>query len=163
MFLTFEFALLILISSSMHTNALHLGESGEKIAAAQTRLYAIGLYSGKIHGNFNFETRSAVKAFQKENGLDTSGEINGETLNALKLGTSYALCMSSKTELLARCIEQSGCTSYPEMLDKGIEILSKSNGFISAYSADFSLISHFKTEPSSQAFAAALQAIRLYG
>ena len=56
---------------------------GSPILALQERLTALGYYSGPISGNFLGNTRNAVKAFQKQNGLTVDGIVGEATWNAL--------------------------------------------------------------------------------
>lgn len=168
MLLAFDLAILILLSSfsSAKTQALCLGCSGEKVACIQQNLSEIGLYSGKINGEFNFNTRKGIKNFQKSRGIEPSGEADYETVSALGLD-SETVCFSSKAELLARCIQQSGCQSYPEMLEKGIEILNETDGavtlakYISEKFPDF-YKKQAPDEPSSEVYRAALQSLELF-
>lgn len=168
MLLAFDLAILILLSSfsGAKTQALCLGCSGEKVVQIQQKLSEIGLYSGKISGEFNFSTRRGIKAFQKNRGIEPSGEADYETVFNLGLNSELP-CFSSKAELLARCIQQSNCQSYPEMLEKGFEILSKTDGaatlaqYISLHFPNF----HKKQapdEPTSEAYKAALQSLELF-
>lgn len=167
MLLAVDLALLILIGTlcAARTQAMFLGCSGERVAAVQRRLAQAGIYNGLSDGEYCIETRSAVRKFQRENGLSASGETDFETLFAMGINSRTAPCFTTEVELLARCIQQSGCHTYPQMLQKGTEILSITDGsitlgqYISETFPDF--LSH-SDEPSSQAYSAALQAIRLF-
>lgn len=53
----------------------------------------LGLYDGEISGLYDLGTRRGVKNFQREHGLDPSGEANGRT--AAVLGLSTASCDAS--------------------------------------------------------------------
>ena len=53
------------------------------ILAIQERLTALGFYTGPISGNFLGNTRNAIKAFQKQNGLTVDGIVGEATWNAL--------------------------------------------------------------------------------
>ena len=45
------------------------GSSGEEVKQIQTRLKEWGYYNGNVDGIYGSKTQSAVKAFQKANGL----------------------------------------------------------------------------------------------
>lgn len=158
--------LLILIgtAASPAAQALCLGCSGEKVAAVQRRLKEKGIYSGEINGSYDFATRKAVKAFQKENGLENSGEADYETVAALGVDLKGE-CFSLRTELLARYLENHGGVTYYELLETGKKLLREA-GCVPLGQYIFSIDSDFykdisEDEPSSEAYAAALQAIRL--
>lgn len=51
-----------------------------QIEKAQTMLKGKKQYAGETDGKYNDETRAAIKAFQKENGLKETGSLNGDTL-----------------------------------------------------------------------------------
>ena len=52
---------------------LNFGDSGDKVKALQTRLAALGYYTGSVDGDFGEGTENAVKAFQSRNGLTPDG------------------------------------------------------------------------------------------
>ena len=56
----------------------HLDPSSE-ISGAQGRLLMLGYDVDAIDGNMNDKTRSALKAFQADNGLDVTGELDDAT------------------------------------------------------------------------------------
>ena len=61
-------------------------QSGDSsVAAAQERLAQMGYYRGQIDGVFGPETQRALRAFQRDRGLDESGYLTQETRNALGL------------------------------------------------------------------------------
>lgn len=160
MLLAFDFAMLVLITSA-NAQALHLGHSGEKIIFIQQQLTEKGCYSGSINGKLGFDTRSAIKSFQKSCGLEASGETNYETLTAMGISSRTAECFALETELLARCIQESKCISYHEMLEKGTEILKKTNGIVtlSSYAANNFPNMNYAEEPSCESYSAALQVL----
>lgn len=57
--------------------------TGKKVKQIQQRLYDLGYYTGNISGNYLGNTRNAVKAFQKQNGLTVDGVVGEGTWNAL--------------------------------------------------------------------------------
>ena len=50
---------------------------------AQNKLKTLGFYNGEIDGNFDAETKSAIKQFQKISGLDVDGILGPLTKDAL--------------------------------------------------------------------------------
>ncbi len=59
------------------------GDSGSAVRAVQKRLKKLGYYSGDIDGDYGNGTKTAVKAFQKRNGLSANGTVNSQTLSKL--------------------------------------------------------------------------------
>ncbi len=68
---------------------LNFGDSGDKVKALQTRLAALGYYTGKVDGKFGSGTLKAVKLFQARNGLAVDGKVGPRT--QLKLDSSDAV------------------------------------------------------------------------
>ena len=60
-------------------NALQYGDSGEHVLAAQNRLTRLGYYHGKCSGDYLEGTQSAVRRFQKYNGMEETGKLNTAT------------------------------------------------------------------------------------
>jgi len=58
-------------------------QDADDVKTAQTKLKALGLYNGQITGNIGSKTKAAIKAFQKQSGLTTDGELTEETLKKL--------------------------------------------------------------------------------
>ena len=55
----------------------------DQISQAQGLLRGKNLYTGEISGKYNPETRTAIKVFQKSNGLKATGTLNRATLEKL--------------------------------------------------------------------------------
>ena len=64
---------------------LKKGDSSEAVYWMQKKLTELGYYKGKCSGTFLDGTFSAVKAFQKDNGLNANGVATVETLEKLYL------------------------------------------------------------------------------
>ena len=62
---------------------LQYGVTDASVTPLQERLTALGYYSGPISGKFLGNTRNAVKAFQKQNGLNVDGIVGESTWNAI--------------------------------------------------------------------------------
>ena len=154
---------LLIIVSSVNADAVRLGSNGERVARIQHELQKRKLFSGKISGTYDFATRRAISEFQLQIGIENSGEADFETISALGLYTECSELFSARSELLARCIYQSGCRTYPEMLEKATEIIKLTKGsqtmgrYISLYYPDFM---SFSDNPSEEAYSAAMQAIK---
>jgi peptidoglycan hydrolase-like protein with peptidoglycan-binding domain len=56
----------------------------DQIKEAQEGLAKAGLYKGKPTGQFNADTRKALKKYQKQNKLPVTGRLDNEVLSKLK-------------------------------------------------------------------------------
>lgn len=72
----------LLMSKDAIPNAYTIGDRGDGVTALQKRLAALG-YMSKTTGYYGGETETAVKAFQKRNGLKEDGKAGAKTLKAL--------------------------------------------------------------------------------
>ena len=68
--------------------AAQLGSSGEQVKQIQQKLKELGYDVGTPDGVFGSKTQSAVKAFQRDNGLTADGVVGTKTLTALGLSGS---------------------------------------------------------------------------
>jgi len=57
------------------------------VRAAQQKLSQDGFYSGKVDGNMNQGTRSAIRQYQKANNLQETGRLDRETAQKMGLAT----------------------------------------------------------------------------
>ncbi len=64
---------------------LQLGAKGLAVEALQTRLAELGLYKGKVSGTFDAATRTAVRAFEKREGVAQDGVVDGNLWNRLRV------------------------------------------------------------------------------
>jgi peptidoglycan hydrolase-like protein with peptidoglycan-binding domain len=75
---------------SSSTSAMHKSTSKsmtwttDQIKEAQEGLAKAGFYKGKPTGQFNADTRKALKKYQKQNKLPVTGRLDNEVLNKLK-------------------------------------------------------------------------------
>ena len=74
----------------MAARNLKKGSTGSDVSALQKKLKKLGYYSGKIDGVFGDATESALKKFQKANGLKASGTTDSKTRAALAGKTKKA-------------------------------------------------------------------------
>lgn len=90
--------------------AYRRGDSGETVKKVQQKLKSWGYYSGSVDGVFGSGTESAVKYFQRKNGLTADGVVGTKTLAALGIqdtgsgGSSSSSSQSGDVALLARLI-----------------------------------------------------------
>ena len=64
------------------------GDSGSAVKKVQQRLKKLGYYTGGTDGDYGNGTKTAVKNFQRRNGLSVTGKVNSKTLS--KLNSSSA-------------------------------------------------------------------------
>ena len=62
---------------------LKSGSSGKLVKQLQERMQALGYYDGPISGNFAKKTLRAVKAIQKQNGMEATGVVDETTWNVI--------------------------------------------------------------------------------
>lgn len=63
---------------------LRLGSRGAAVEMLQLALQRAGYYGGVIDGIFGIQTRNAVMAFQRDNGLVADGVVGARTMTALE-------------------------------------------------------------------------------
>lgn len=82
------------------------GSSGSEVKQIQTKLKNWGYYSGSVDGIYGSKTLSAVKKFQKTNGLTVDGIAGSATLAAMGISSSSSSTTSNQTNLnlLARAV-----------------------------------------------------------
>ena len=73
----------VVISTAPVLKTLKTGSTGDLVKALQTRLKELGYYTGVIDGDYGSSTASAVKAFQRKNGLSSDGIAGENTLKKL--------------------------------------------------------------------------------
>ena len=64
------------------------GSRGEEVRQIQQKLKNWGYYTGSVDGIFGVQTKKAVVAFQKKNGLNPDGIVGPATLMALGIYNS---------------------------------------------------------------------------
>ncbi len=70
-------------AASTQGEDLKYGDSGDAVKNLQTKLTELKYYSGNISGLFRENTQAAIRAFQKEFGLDVTGIADAATQEAL--------------------------------------------------------------------------------
>lgn len=85
------------------------GSSGSEVRKIQEKLKRWGYYSGSVDGIYGSGTESAVKKFQKANGLKADGIAGKATLNAMGISSSNSSSSSggnnsNELNLLSRVV-----------------------------------------------------------
>lgn len=81
---------------------LRLGSTGESVRELQTALEQLGISIGSpADGRFGAQTRKAVQAFQKANGLQADGAVGQQTADAILAKANTSNASSSPTEVRA--------------------------------------------------------------
>lgn len=86
------------------------GSRGEEVRQIQTKLKRWGYYNGSVDGIYGSQTLSAVKYFQRKNGLSVDGIAGPKTLAAMGImnssnsGSTNSSTSSNDVNLLARII-----------------------------------------------------------
>ena len=78
-------------------NTLEIGSKGDEVKAIQDALKAKGYLTGASDGNFGSATASALKGFQRANGLPVTGVADDATRAALLDENSVAMTESTAT------------------------------------------------------------------
>ncbi len=95
---------------SMETNiSVEAALTNQQVKTVQTKLKNWGYYTGAVDGIYGPKTKTAVKNFQKKNGLTVDGIVGPKTAAALgmSLGSTTKSTSSSNNNdvyLLAKCI-----------------------------------------------------------
>lgn len=97
------------VQPSQETAVLKMGSSGSQVRTLQTKLNRWGYNCGTVDGIFGSKTQTAVKQFQKNNGLAVDGIVGAKTAAALGMtlsssSSSNSSYNSSDVYLLAKCI-----------------------------------------------------------
>ena len=73
-------------SSQVFVSYLTIGSLSGEVTALQTRLTALGFYSGPITGKFGAQTEAAVKKYQAKHGINQLGAVGPATRTLLNSG-----------------------------------------------------------------------------
>lgn len=101
--------LIVLIVFETNTIALsRYGSRGAEVSQIQTKLKRWGYYTGNVDGIYGSQTLSAVKYFQRTNGLTADGIAGEQTLKAMGITSSSSSGSSSASNsnlnLLSRLV-----------------------------------------------------------
>ena len=70
-------------TGAVPSRTLRSGDTGDEVKSVQTRLKALGYYTGSIDGKYGTGTVAAVMAFQRNNGLSADGVAGSGTYKVL--------------------------------------------------------------------------------
>ena len=97
--------LIIAIAQSADAALYKRGSTGATVTEIQKRLKSWGYYTGAVDGIYGSRTESAVKYFQRTNGLAVDGQAGNKTLAAMGIYESSSSSASDgDVYLLARLI-----------------------------------------------------------
>lgn len=101
-------------SQSSSSSTLKSGDTGSAVKELQNQLKKLGYYSGTADGKYGSGTVTAVKKFQKANGLTADGKAGAKTRALLEIKSSAASSSgtsssSSGAAVLTRTLRR-GCT-----------------------------------------------------
>lgn len=105
-----------------------VGSTGEEVRQIQTKLKEYGVYSGEVDGIYGSQTKKAVIAFQKYNGLVADGIAGEQTLRKMGIssGAGQGGFSSSDVDLLAKIISaESRGEPYQGQVAVGAVILNR--------------------------------------
>lgn len=91
------------------SDTLKSGQTGDAVKALQTRLKALGYYTGAIDGKYDSDVAAAVKRFQKLNGLTATGIAYTTTLTQLSSEKAVSYTNLKIDKLLAVAVSRLGC------------------------------------------------------
>ena len=104
------------------------GSSGNEVRQIQTKLKNWGYYNGSVDGIYGSRTVSAVKAFQRKNGLTVDGVAGSKTLTAMGIACNNQSVGSNQgnVELLAKLINgEARGEPYTGMVAVGAVVLNR--------------------------------------
>ena len=113
LFILFIVIVLVVLGLSKYNEVEALskyGSRGNEVSQIQEKLKRWGYYNGSIDGIYGSKTLSAVKAFQRKNGLTVDGIAGQKTLSAMGINSSSSgsnagnNTNSNDVNLLARVI-----------------------------------------------------------
>lgn len=91
LFILFLVIVLVVLGLSKYNEVEALskyGSRGNEVSQIQEKLKRWGYYNGSIDGIYGSKTLSAVKAFQRKNGLTVDGIAGQKTLSAMGINSS---------------------------------------------------------------------------
>ena len=107
---------------------LKTGSRGSDVKKMQTALKEKGYYSGKLDGIFGKGTLSAVKAFQKDNGLKTDGIAGPQTLGKLYAKSAEATEKPAGPDKPTATPKPSSKEKIPSKVQSLLKSMIKSSG-----------------------------------
>jgi peptidoglycan hydrolase-like protein with peptidoglycan-binding domain len=83
-------SLVALLSVSFVLALQHVGFGADQTRDAQAELKSLGFYYGEVNGQSGAETSAAIRRYQIRNGLEVTGVLDKQTLDALGIGANSA-------------------------------------------------------------------------
>lgn len=122
--------------SDVNNPTLKLGDSGSDVSRLQQKLKALLYYTGNITSNFDNEVENAVKRFQYNNGLTTSGIVNNQTWTFIDyLYGNLDSCVTGEEEDIesGTYVVQKGDTlwSISRKFDTSVDTIKSLNNLVS--------------------------------
>ena len=107
------------------TDTLRKGDSGTDVKTVQQRLKDLGYYTGAVDGKFGTTTVTALKAFQKKNGLTQDGVCGAQTRTVL-FGANpvYAVATTAATATPTATVVITEDTATIESGSRGTAVLT---------------------------------------
>ncbi|MGN0571432.1 MAG: spore cortex-lytic enzyme [Candidatus Fimenecus sp.] len=106
-----------------------MGSRGDEVRRIQEKLKSMGYYTGSVDGIYGTQTQSAVKKFQRDNGLDVDGIAGPKTLSYLGISSGSSgsgQYSSNDVYLLAKVIAaEARGESYVGQVAVGAVILNR--------------------------------------
>lgn len=84
-------------TAAPQTGTLEKGDEGDAVRVVQRRLRDLKYYTGSVDGSFGSSTESAVRAFQRANGLTVDGRVGANTLAKLNSSNAVAAGQTAVT------------------------------------------------------------------
>ena len=123
------FVMLLSVCGVSASGLSKIGSRSDEVTAVQQALKEKGYYNYTVDGIFGTRTQTAVKSFQRDNGLEPDGIAGENTLKALGISSgsnSYGGYSSSDYDLLARIISaEARGESYLGQVAVGAVILNR--------------------------------------
>jgi peptidoglycan DL-endopeptidase CwlO len=85
-------------------NVIQDGDCGQEVTEIQSQLNALGYPTGAADGDFGAATVAAVKAFQKDRGLEADGVVGPSTYRAL-MGRDIPVSRDSSATTVRRVVQ----------------------------------------------------------
>ncbi len=106
LFVTVAALLYVIAGGAAVTAISKSGSTGSEVREIQTKLKNWGYYTGSVDGIYGWQTESAVRSFQKKNGLTADGIAGQKTLEAMGIYSEGSTNSQSESNvyLLARVI-----------------------------------------------------------
>lgn len=103
------FMFISFVSLASASGVFQQGDQGQEVTAIQSQLGALGYNVGSADGDFGGQTTTAVKAFQRDHGLEADGVVGYSTYRAL-MGRDITVSRDYSSVSSARGVIQTALT-----------------------------------------------------